>query len=280
MKTTMIPMLIIGGLMTAQTAFATAPLDVSLGLETHEETYREYEDGRRVMQQKGRLYGLNAAAQYHFNDAHSVKLEGRYAKGKIDYTGGENPSKENPEGTPYGSAHQKDVPRRAYDVRAVYGYQKPVRSNVTLIGEAGIGHRALRDLNSRIDPEDYDRKNETTYAQIGVEAKVALANGLEISPKISYNHGIRGRQYSYFGDDTITLKQHHAKGVEVELPISRTRGNQHKISYTPYYRGWRVPVSDTAYRIEKDEDGDDVIAAYSEPKNYTHEFGVKLQYTF
>lgn len=78
-----------------------------MGVERYQETYREYENGERFMQQQGNLNAFNGSIKYHFNEKDAIKIEGRYAKGKVDYTGGENPSSENPEGTPYGSVHQK-----------------------------------------------------------------------------------------------------------------------------------------------------------------------------
>lgn len=278
-KITTIALIASGALYTSLT-HAKNPVEVGLGVERYQETYREYENGERFMQQKGDLNAFNGSIKYHFNEKDAIKIEGRYAKGKVDYTGGENPSSENPEGTPYGSVHQKGAPRRSYDIRSLYVYEKSIRPNVSVIGESGLGYRVLQDLSSRIDSEDYNRKNKTAYTQIGLGVKVGLAHGFEFAPKIAYNQGIYGRQYSYLSDGTVTLKQHNARGFEIELPISKQFSNQTKISYTPYYRGWRVPTSSTFERIETDENGDSGVATYSEPKNQTSEVGFKLQYSF
>lgn len=271
-------LLIIGGLFSPL-GFAKST-QLSLGIESYKETYREYEDDQRFMQQAGQLNAFNGSIKYHFNPNHSTRLEGRYAKGKIDYTGGENVSDEYPQGTPYGSVTQKNIPRTSYDIRSVYSYQQKMRPNLDIIGEIGLGYRVLKDLSSKSNPDDYDRKNKTAYAQIGVGAKIDFANNYDFTPKISYNHGIYGRQYSYLDDSTITLKQHKVRGLEIQLPISKTLSNHHKISYAPFYRGWRVPISDSLERIEQDENGNEGIAVYKEPKNYTHEIGFKLQYSF
>ncbi len=260
--------------------YAKSPVDISLGIERYQETYREYENGQRFMQQQGYLNGINGAINYHVTDNHAVRLEGRYARGKIDYTGGENPSEEKPQGSPYGSVQQKGAPRRAYDIRSLYSYEKSITPTLSIVGEAGLGYRTLKDLSSRIDSSDYDRKNKTAYAQIGIGTIINLSDRFEFAPKISYQHGIYGRQYSYFDDGTITLKQHNARGLEVELPINQTINQQNKISYVPYYRGLSVPISDSFQRIERDENGNNALATYTEPKNQTHEIGFKLQYVF
>ncbi|WII94582.1 hypothetical protein LU276_05995 [Moraxella haemolytica] len=273
--------LMTSGLLYTSLAHAKKAVETNLGIERYQETYREYTNGERFMQQQGSLNALNGSIKYRFNEKDAIKLEGRYAKGKVDYTGGENPSEENPEGSPYGSIHLKGAPRLSYDIRSLYIYEKSIRPNLSIIGEAGLGYRVLRDLSSRIDSEDYDRKNKTAYTQVGLGAKIALAHGFEFLPRIAYNQGIYGRQYSFLGDHgTITLKQHNARGIEIELPISKQLANQTKISYTPYYRGWNVPTSNTFERIETGEDGSQGIASYSEPENKTKEIGFKLQYTF
>lgn len=270
----------VGGLLLSPLSFASNPIELSLGVESYKETYREYENGERFMQQAGRLNALSGSAQYYIDNHHSVKLEGRYAKGKIDYTGGENPSEDNPEGTPYGSIKQNNLPRRSYDIRSMYVYQQSINPNLSIIGEVGLGYRVLKDLSSKANPEDYDRKNKTAYIQVGVGTKIAFAKGYDFSPKISYNHGIYGKQYSFLDNGTVPLKQHNARGLEVELPISKTFANQTKISYVPFYRGWSVPDSDVFTRVEVDDNGEAVLATYKEPRNRTHEIGVKLKYTF
>lgn len=140
-------------------AQAARPVEFTVGSEYYNETYREYEqDGSRIMQQKGNLWSINAGVKYRFNDRHAAKLEGRYSRGKSDYTG----SFQNGfgESTGYGSATLKNAPRRAYDIRALYEYTHPINDRFSLTAGAGLGHRVLRDLSRRVDPDDYDRKTE------------------------------------------------------------------------------------------------------------------------
>ena len=120
-------------------AQAARPVEFTVGSEYYNETYREYEqDGSRIMQQKGNLWSINAGVKYRFNDRHAAKLEGRYSRGKSDYTG----SFQNGfgESTGYGSATLKDAPRRAYDIRALYEYTHPINDRFSLTAGAGLGH--------------------------------------------------------------------------------------------------------------------------------------------
>lgn len=57
-----------------------------------------------------------------------------------------------------------NAPRRAYDIRALYEYTRPVKEGIDIVVGDGIGHRVLRDLSTHVDSSDYDRKNKTTYA--------------------------------------------------------------------------------------------------------------------
>lgn len=205
-----------------------------------------------------------------FDERHALKLEGRYSKGKIQYIGADN---ERDQG--YGSLKSDHLPRKAYDIRALYEYTHPLSENIKAKLEGGLGYRVLKDLSTRKDPSDYDRTNKTLYAQIGTGLNVALPHSFSFEPKISYNHMIRGRQYTYL-DPSFYNKQHGGKGIEIELPLSKTLSNRSKVSLAPFYLGWKVPDSDDIAYV--DENGEEGILR--EPKNYTHEAGVRLKYTF
>ena len=255
-------------------AQAARPVEFTVGTEYYNETYRENKDGERLMQQKGNLWSLNAGVKYRFNERHAAKLEGRYSRGKSDYTGrfqdGSGAT------TDYGSATLKGAPRRAYDIRALYEYTHPLNERFSISAGAGLGHRVLKDLSRRVDPDDYDRKNQTTYAQINAGVNIALPTNFEISPRIAYNRAVKGRQYSYEANgNQIEMKQSRGYGFEIEVPISKKFSNGSKISLAPFYRNWRVNESDAAYVVD-----DDAIYSTVEPKNRTQEMGVRLQYSF
>ena len=257
-------------------AQAARPVEFTVGSEYYNETYREYEqDGSRIMQQKGNLWSINAGVKYRFNDRHAAKLEGRYSRGKSDYTG----SFQNGfgESTGYGSATLKNAPRREYDIRALYEYTHPINDRFSLTAGAGLGHRVLRDLSRRVDPDDYDRKNRTTYAQINAGVNIALPANFEIAPRIAYNRAVKGRQYSYEPDREETrMKQGGGQGIEVEVPVSKKFSNGSKISLTPFYRGWKV--KDSNFTVT--EDYGFIQLGAIEPKNRTRETGIRLQYSF
>lgn len=255
-------------------AQAARPLEFTVGTEYYNETYREYEGSERMMQQTGNLWSLTGGVKYRFNDRHAAKVEGRYSRGKSDYIGSVIDVDGN--AYSYGSATLNGAPRRAYDIRALYEYTRPLNDRFSVTTGAGLGHRVLRDLSSRADATDYDRKNQTTYAQINAGVNIALPANFEVSPRIAYNHALRGRQYSYHpGREATEMKQSGGRGVEIEVPVSKKFANESKISIAPFYRGWKVKKSDMA--IVYLPQG---VYGATEPKNYTHEAGVKVQYSF
>ncbi|MBE2896500.1 porin family protein [Pasteurellaceae bacterium HPA106] len=260
-------------LVLATPAALASHWEYTLGGEVYRETYREYVNGsERFMQQRAHMHGLSGAATYHFNPQSAVILEGRYVKGKSHYVGSEGPSEEKPEGTPYGSVTIHGTPRNSYDLRALYQHHFYAMQRDWRV-QVGGGYRILNDLNSRKDAEDYDRKNRLIYAHIGVSTDFALPNGFTLSPKIGYNQLIRARQYSYI-EQTAINKQRNGKGLEFELGLSKVVGKG-KVTFSPFYRGWKVFDSN---RIVQNTDGE--IGEIVEPKNITHEVGVKLSYTF
>ncbi|MBV7387642.1 hypothetical protein KRX11_03140 [Pasteurellaceae bacterium TAE3-ERU1] len=260
-------------LVLATPAALASHWEYTLGGEVYRETYREYVNGHeRFMQQRAHMHGLSGALAYHINSQSAVMLEGRYVKGKSHYIGSEGPSADKPEGTPYGSVTIHGTPRNSYDVRALYQHRLNGFGRDWRV-QAGLGYRILNDLNSRKDAEDYDRKNRLIYAHIGVSTDFALPQGFTLTPKVGYNQLIRARQYSYIPQTAIN-KQRNGKGLEFELGLSKALGKG-TVTFAPFYRGWKVFDSN---RIERNIDGE--IGEIVEPKNFTHEVGVKLSYTF
>lgn len=257
------------GLVSA--AQAKRPVEFTVGSEYYRETYREYTNGtERLMQERGNLWSLNGGIKYSFNDRHAAKIEGRYSHGESDYTG------QYMEDSYYGEAVIKNVPRRAYDIRVSYEYTQPLNEKLDLVLETGLGHRTLKDLGSRVNQYDYDRKNQTLYARIGAGLDIKLPRSFEINPKVAYNHMLYGRQHSYHNGYANKFKQSGGRGIELEVPVSKRFANDSKLSVGPFYRGWKVPDSERIYSV--DDDGR--LWSSREPKNYTHEAGVKLQYSF
>lgn len=233
--------------------------EFEIGAERYRETYREYTNGNeRFMQQRGNMNSVNAALGYRFNDRHAARLEGRYSRGKIDYTGGTNGDDGG-----YGSLTASELPRKAYDVRALYAYSRPLKEGVDLQLEGGVGYRVLKDESSRKDAEDYDRKNKTLYAHVGAGLDIALPRGFGFQPKAAYNHMLRGRQYSYV-DLVITNKQKNGRGVEVDLPVYKKLANGSKVSLGPFYRGWKVPDSNEVGVL--DDEDPSLVHVFKEPK--------------
>lgn len=252
-------------------AHAKRPVEFTVGSEYYRETYREYTNGtERLMQERGNLWSLNGGIKYSFNERHAAKLEGRYSHGQSDYTG------QYMENSYYGEAVIKNVPRRVYDIRASYEYTHPLNGKLDLTLETGLGRRTLKDLGSRANAYDYDRKNQILYARAGAGLNIKLPRSFEISPKAAYNHMLHGRQYSYLSGYPNKFKQSGGRGIEVEVPVSKRFANGSELSAGPFYRGWKVPDSERIYSVGSDGS----LWNAREPKNYTHEAGMKLQYSF
>lgn len=248
---------------------SASALEYSLGGEWYKETYREYSHGtERFMQQRGNLWSFTGFAQYHFNEQHSVKVDGRYSRGSTTYTGGLMGNAKNPQGTPYGSVTKKGMPRDSFDIRLNYQYKLPIDSKIAAFIESGLGYRELNDRGAKV--QSYDRKNKLVYAHLGIGLNIPLEFGYEFNPSIAYNQVIRGKQYSYV-HPTIVHKQRNGKGIELDLLIAKRFPNNTKLVVGPFYRGWKIFDSDKVF---------DSKGGTLEPKNYTHEAGVKLSYIF
>lgn len=248
---------------------ANSSFEYTIGSEFYKETYREYTNGDQIlMQERGNLWSFTGMIKYHFNPQHALSLDGRYSKGQITYTG--QGQDENGNNTGYGSIVDHNIPRYVYNINLKYTYTLPISPTIDLLLEPGIGYRVLHDLKSRIDSEDYDRKNRLVYAHLGLGLNINLGHNFSFSPSIAYNQLIRGRQYSFEPKEgKITHKQHNGRGIDIDLLVSKQFSNQHKLGIGPFYRSWKI-FDSTVSSIDNS----------IEPKNRTREVGLKINYTF
>lgn len=263
------------GIRTASAEPMHNRIQFSVGVENYRETYREYRHGtQRIMQQRGKLWSVSAGMAYPFNRYHSANLNARYAQGKSDYTGGITANHETP-ATPYSSVSYHNTPRKAYHIQAAYQYRYPIGEKTSLLLETGLGYRVLKDLPRKQNEHDYDRQNQAVYARAAAGLHIKLPRSLELTPLAAYHHVLHSRQHSYNNRFNVTLKQKNGKGFEATLPLSKRFSDQSALSIGPFYRGWKVFDSDTGHI----RNGNQTLSVI-EPKNYTHEAGLRLEYHF
>jgi hypothetical protein len=233
------------------------PVTWELGTEFYQETYREKVDGKAFMGEDADMYGLIGSVQIPFNSRHALVFSGRYAAGKSTYKGSF-------EGMPYGSLVIEGQDRYMLYLRSTYEMTLPY-----VTPSIGVGYRRLVDRLDEAGEGGYKRKSEYWYALLGLESTIPLGqSGWKISPKVAYMHLMRGEQHS----DDKENRQHSGYGAELSLALNAPVSPSFNVILMPYYRYWNIGQSD--WETLKDN------THFMEPKNTTHEIGVRLSAKF
>lgn len=251
-------MALAAGVFMAGQATAEIRPEFTLGTEIYEETYLEWHQGRRFMKERASMKGITGDLRLEIDQQNAVRVTGRYAWGNSDYTGAY-------QGRPYGSLTLPGLSRRTWEIRSTYEWTTHAFDYpVTL--SAGAGYRNLVDRLDQAGLGGYRRESKYFYGTLGVGSVFKVGDGSwTFSPKASYQHLLRGFQYS----DNVVNRQDSGYGLEVSAALSRPVGTG-SISVTPFYRYWKI--ADSKLNSSAND--------WMEPENKTSEFGVNLSYRF
>lgn len=120
----------------------------------------------------------------------------------------------------------------------------------------------------------YNRNNRMLYAAVGAGLEIGLPRSFAFSPKITYTRLFNGAQRSYT-DTVVRNRQRSGSGIEVVLPVSKRLSAHSRIGVVLFYRSRKIADSDAT-----EAPAADGTRVYVEPKNRTHETGLKLEYQF
>lgn len=242
----------------------TAPL-FEIGTEFYKEVYKEQVDGQDFMKEEAPMIGLYGQVHVPFNTRHAAIFTARYAVGASNYTG-------SMQGAPYGSFISDGQDRAMYDLRATYALTLPW-SKYAITPMMGVGYRHLIDRLDQVSMGGYKRTSRYWYLSAGMSGTVLLgASNWKAVPALMYNRLKSGRQSSDGTMDSQVHEQHQGYGIELSSAFSRTVVNKEAVTITPFYRYWHI--GESALVIDRDN------GISSEPKNNTHEFGVRFSYRF
>ncbi len=268
MKKMIAPSMTLFAVFCATSAFATGQtlgtqtgqeLGVSLSSYKYEEP--DFEPGLDVKSD-----GIKLGADYTSTMAGSTgwffKFNGRFAYGKVDYTG---------------SGTSSNNPDYYYEVRPLFGKDHEVGNSVWA-PYTGFGFRYLNN-DSRGETSTgawgYQRVSRYYYLPIGVTNRFALENSSVLESMIEFDYLIRGQQTSKLSDVSASypdLENRQDSGYGIKFS-SMYRVNDFAIG--PYIDYWNINKSDAVVYSA----GDSTYIGY-EPKNNTVEFGIKASMRF
>ena len=232
---------------------------LSLGLEGQKYTYNETVDGKKFMELKSMMGGINASYRFQPNILF-LSPEIRYLRGKENYQSED-------------SGKLSGIPSHLFEGRVLIGLDVYSVNRLKFSPYTGIGYRYKQD-DSHLKKTDlgcdgYKRENHAFYIPVGMEVSYAFNEKSSFSLKGEYDSLIRGTQHSHMGilgTEKLTHKQTSGYGFKTEAMISLKMTSCH-VSFGPYLHYWKIKDS------EKKDDS-------LEPQNKTIEPGLKIKWTF
>jgi len=131
-----------------------------------------------------------------------------------------------------------------------------------------LQHNDLRGSSSTGLP-GYRRDSQLRFALLGATHKMALSGQAQLHSTVEYMHLLRGTMGVRRSDASpllsdLSLRQSQGRGLRLQLMHHTQRW-----SFGPTLSYWQIEASDTAGNPPA-----------FEPKNRTHEFGLKAAYQF
>lgn len=235
---------------------ATTPYTYELGVSTHRETYEEFVDGAKFMQESALMTVLQSKASRAVGDTGgAVVLLNDVGFGQADYTGAYF-------GGHYGDLRTSHLSRILVDVAGLYTQTSPVWNGVTV--GAGLGFRRLVDNLQQGGAGGYQRINDRFYLVLDLEQTVSFTNWA-VTPALQYKQILSSKQWSGLMGG-ITVHQSKGYGAEFSVAVAQ-KVLPDGIVITPFLRVWNIGDSSVSQGIY-------------EPSNKTKEAGVSLAYRF
>lgn len=264
MKKMIAPCMTLVAVFGATSAFAT---EQTLGTQTGQElgvslSSYKYEEPSLDVKNDGIKLGVDYTTTMAVQNDWFFKVNGRFAYGKVDYTG---------------SGTSDNNPDYYYEIRPLFG-KDHIIGNTVWAPYTGFGFRYLNN-DSRGETSTgywgYQRISHYYYLPIGVSNRFALDNGSVLDSAIEFDYLIRGQQTSKLSDvssDYPDLKNRQDSGYGIKFS-SMYRVNDFAIG--PYIDYWNINKSDSVVFSA----GGSTYTGY-EPKNTTVEFGIKASMRF
>ncbi len=264
MKKMIAPCMTLVAVFGATSAFAT---EQTLGTQTGQElgvslSSYKYEEPSLDVKNDGIKLGVDYTTTMAVQNDWFFKVNGRFAYGKVDYTG---------------SGTSDNNPDYYYEIRPLFG-KDHIIGNTVWAPYTGFGFRYLNNDSRRETSTGYwgyQRISHYYYLPIGVSNRFALDNGSVLDSAIEFDYLIRGQQTSKLSDvssDYPDLKNRQDSGYGIKFS-SMYRVNDFAIG--PYIDYWNINKSDSVVFSA----GGSTYTGY-EPKNTTVEFGIKASMRF
>lgn len=194
-------------------------------------------------------------------------LEGRYLQGDVDYDGGLW------DGTPFKASDLRDY---YFEVVMKAGKTYTLGQRLELTPYSGLAWRQLRNHLEESGEGGYLRQSTYIYLPFGAYLTYRAAGEWKVRLMAEGDILLLGSQNSYFEDwGKITNEQHNGYGLRASAKIEKDFGRV-GVFVEPFWRYWEIDNSEVNQIYVIGEGWQGLL----EPKNRTHEYGLKVGVSF
>ncbi len=248
-------------------AVSASASDKTLGTQTGQElgvsvSDYTYKEPSLAVKNDGIKLGVDYTTSMSLQNDWFFKLNGRFAYGKVDYSG---------------SGTSDNNPDYYLEVRPLFG-KDHMMGNSVLAPYTGFGFRYLKN-DSRGETSTgywgYQRESRYYYLPIGVNHRISINTDSVLDSMFEFDYLLRGQQTSQLSDassDYPDLNNRQDSGYGLKFS-SMYRIND--LAVGPYIDYWNINKSDVVVF----SDGSSTYYGY-EPHNTTLEFGIKASLRF
>ena len=261
--------------------------EFTVGADWHKCGYREKFETHLTTQDwmtlKSNQFGVNGAYKFTYNDWLFVQPEVRVSYGLAKYEG---------DGSPFFPTMSK--PTLLFESRILGGVQYKPIDTFALSPYVGIGYRRISSDGTLTNHANSDSSNKSVrvamwwYMATGIDLKYDFADKWFIKGRYEFDYLLsNSKTFSYNENSCPSPKEFRQRGWGqlVEGQIGHTFDNGVTLAVGPYYKYWKIKRSpDVEYKMwtRGELQGKKLwlFGETHEPKNYTHEFGIKATFTF
>lgn len=228
-----------------------------------------YEEPSLGMSIKGDKLGLNHLGTKLLDEGWFVKDDVRWAFGAVNYVG---------------SGYQSGVPDWYVDARVLLGQDI---GEVGFSSFVGMGYRYLfNDLRgySSSGAIGYRRESNYFYIPVGLTHRFVLQDSAVFATTLEFDQLLFGRQVSKLSDlvghagytsaSDITNIQTSGLGIRLDVMYEMD-----DLAWGPFFHTWHISQSGAVLR-PLTQNGASTWYNFSEPRNHTREFGLRMRSRF
>ncbi|MCG8343984.1 MAG: hypothetical protein MI685_02345 [Chlorobiales bacterium] len=258
---------------------AAVPGKLEKNWEIGPELYHAVYEEPGVMKEKGMLYGVKGAGEFHDvlpGLIDMVRIEASYARGGQDYTS-------------FLTGDIDDIEATVFEVRGMAGHDIEF-SGAVLTPYTGFAYRRKKNnaggLVSTSGALGYDRVSNYYYTPLGIAFAADLDKGWSIGGSVEYDLFWNGTQKSRFGElhplnSDLVNDQDDGYGLRASLRVAGKLDETFFLALEPFWRYWNIGRSKQGiYDEYNDFLGRAVRKTGYEPANSTSEIGLNILLLF